>query len=134
MIELCYEYLSVQCIWLYVIIMSRMCFRMNLHSIVAWMLKNSLVETGAISDILSKEFIDIQAIIECRFTLKCICDMIITCMQCTIISKLMTYVEVHFRLVLRNVSEKLKERCGWISILVILQVIACSFIGNVFHE
>ena len=37
--------------WLYVIIMSRMLLRMNLHSIVAWMLRNSLLETGAISDV-----------------------------------------------------------------------------------
>ena len=35
---------------LYVIIMSRTCFRVNLHSIVAWMTKNSLLETDPISD------------------------------------------------------------------------------------
>ena len=34
MIELCCEFLSVQCIWLYVIIMSRTSFRVNPHSIV----------------------------------------------------------------------------------------------------
>ena len=33
-IYLCCEYLSVRCIWLYVIIMSRMNFRVNPHSIV----------------------------------------------------------------------------------------------------
>ena len=44
MIELCSEYLSVRCIWLYVLIMSRTCFRVNLHSIVTWMSKNSFLE------------------------------------------------------------------------------------------
>ena len=33
-IELCCEYLSLPCIWLYVLIMSRTRFRVNLHSIV----------------------------------------------------------------------------------------------------
>ena len=33
-IELCCEYLSVQCIWLYVIFMSRMRFKVNLHSVL----------------------------------------------------------------------------------------------------
>ena len=37
LIELCCEYLSVQCIWLYIIIESHTCFRVNLHSIVTWM-------------------------------------------------------------------------------------------------
>ena len=35
MIELCYEYLSVRSIWLYVLTISRTCFRVNPHSIVA---------------------------------------------------------------------------------------------------
>ena len=34
MIELCFEYLSLRCIWLYVIVISRTSFRMNPHSIV----------------------------------------------------------------------------------------------------
>ena len=51
MIELCFEYLSVRCIWLYVIIMSRARFRVNLHSIVAWVSRNSLFEAGPISDV-----------------------------------------------------------------------------------
>ena len=46
MIELCREYLSVWCIWLYVLIMSCTHFRVNPHSIVSWMLRNSLLETG----------------------------------------------------------------------------------------
>ena len=32
--------------WLYVLMMSRTHFRMNLHSIVAWMSRNSLLEAG----------------------------------------------------------------------------------------
>ena len=35
MIELCCEYLSVRCIWLYVLVTSRMRFRVNPHFIVA---------------------------------------------------------------------------------------------------
>ena len=34
MIELCGEHLSIPCIWLYAIVMSRTCFRMSPHSIV----------------------------------------------------------------------------------------------------
>ena len=37
--------------WLYVLIMSRTRYRVNLHPIVAWMSKNSLLETDAISKI-----------------------------------------------------------------------------------
>ena len=37
--------------WLYVLIMSRMRFRVNPHSIVAWMLRNSLLEAGAKSEV-----------------------------------------------------------------------------------
>ena len=51
MIELCCEYLSVRFIWLYVINMSRTRFSVNLHSIVAWLLRNSSLETGAISEV-----------------------------------------------------------------------------------
>ena len=36
---------------LYVLIMSRTHFRVNLHSIFAWMSRNSLLETGAISEV-----------------------------------------------------------------------------------
>ena len=41
MIELGCEYLSVRCIWLYVIIMSRKHFRVNLDPIVGWISKKS---------------------------------------------------------------------------------------------
>ena len=51
MIELCLEYLSAQCIWLYVIIMSHTCFRVNLHSIVARMSRSSLVKINVISKV-----------------------------------------------------------------------------------
>ena len=36
---------------LYVLVMSRTCFRVNLHSIVAWMSRNSLLEAGAKSEV-----------------------------------------------------------------------------------
>ena len=50
MIELCCENLSVRCICLYVIIMSRTRFRVNPHSIVARMSRNSLLEAGGKSE------------------------------------------------------------------------------------
>ena len=95
MIELCHEYLSVWCIWLYVLIMSHIQFRVNPHSIVAWMSRNSLLQTGTLSEVkvtaitltsdilpvLSKEFLDIQATMECGFTLKHVSDMIKTYCQ-----------------------------------------------------
>ena len=37
--------------WLYVIIISRPHFRVNIHSIFAWMSRNSLLETGAMSEV-----------------------------------------------------------------------------------
>ena len=37
--------------WLYVLIMSRTRFRVNPHSIVAWMSRNSLLETAAKSEV-----------------------------------------------------------------------------------
>ena len=50
MIELCCEHLSERWIWLYVLVMSRTHFRVNPHSIFAWMSRNSLLKTGATSD------------------------------------------------------------------------------------
>ena len=44
MIELCSEYLSVRCNWLYILINSRTRFRVNPHSLVAWMSRNFLIE------------------------------------------------------------------------------------------
>ena len=46
MMELYCEYLSVRCIWLYVLVMSRTRFRVNPHSIAAWMSRNSLFEAA----------------------------------------------------------------------------------------
>ena len=40
------------------------------------MSRNSLLETGVISEVSSKKFLDIKATIEYRFTLKCVGDMI----------------------------------------------------------
>ena len=53
--------------WLCVIIISRKGFRENLHSIVAWMSRNSLFKTGMIS--------------ECRECMKRVGDIIITYSQ-----------------------------------------------------
>ena len=44
-IELCCEHLSVRCIWLYVIVMSRMSLRLNLHSIVCLNVKELLARS-----------------------------------------------------------------------------------------
>ena len=40
-------------VWLYLLIMSRTRFRVNPHSIVAWMSRNSLLEAGPKSEVLS---------------------------------------------------------------------------------
>ena len=45
MIELCCEYLSVRCIWLYVVIISRTSFRVNPHSIVRLNVKEPLARS-----------------------------------------------------------------------------------------
>ena len=47
MTELCCEYLSVRCIWLYVIIMSRTSFRVNPHSIVYLNVKELLAQSSS---------------------------------------------------------------------------------------
>ena len=49
MIELCCKYLFVCFIWLYVVIKSCICSRVNLNSTVAWMPRNSLLKTDTIS-------------------------------------------------------------------------------------
>ena len=53
MIELCSEYLLVRCIWLYVIIMSRASFRVNLHAIVCRNVKKHLTQSRRYIWILS---------------------------------------------------------------------------------
>ena len=50
MIELFCEYLSVRCIWLNVFIMSRTSLKVNPHSTITWMSRNSLLDAGAISE------------------------------------------------------------------------------------
>ena len=45
MIELCCEHLSVRCIWLYIIIMSRMSFRVDPHPIVCLNVKELLARS-----------------------------------------------------------------------------------------
>ena len=51
MIDLSWEFLSVRCIWLYVLIMWCACFRVNSHSIFSLMSKNFLLKTGVISKV-----------------------------------------------------------------------------------
>ena len=49
--------------------MSHTHFRVNLHSIVAWMSRDSLLTlTSDIVPVLSEVFLDIQATMECRIT------------------------------------------------------------------
>ena len=68
-IELCSEYLSARCIWLYVLVMSRKRFRVNTHSIVAWMSRNSLPKQAR--NLTFKWLqLDIKTNIEYGFTLK----------------------------------------------------------------
>ena len=51
MIELSCEYFSLQCIWLFVLIMTVMRFKVNQHYLVAWMSRNSLLEEGVRSEV-----------------------------------------------------------------------------------
>ena len=57
------------------VIMSRTPFRINLHSIVAWMSRKSKLKIGATSKGNIQATFDIQANIDCRFTLKRVHDM-----------------------------------------------------------
>ena len=51
MVGLSCEHFSVRCIWLYVLLMSSTYFKVNPRSIFAWMSRNSLLETGRISEV-----------------------------------------------------------------------------------
>ena len=51
MIELCWEYSSVRSIWHYVFVMWYTNFKVNRHSIVAWMWGNSLLKVAAKSEV-----------------------------------------------------------------------------------
>ena len=53
--------------------------------------------TSDIASVLSKEFLDIHATTECRFTLKCVCDMIKThSLLVTLAIFLSTFTRIHF--------------------------------------
>ena len=47
----------------------------------------AITQTSDMAPVLSQEFLDIQATIECRFTLKLVRDMIITCSHFCVILK-----------------------------------------------
>ena len=94
MIELCCEYLSVRCIWLYVIIMSCTSFRVNPHSSLAkwlsvclqtkwlWVRISLLSLKRQIWHLLwARSSLTFRQTIECGFTLKLVRDMIITYRQ-----------------------------------------------------
>ena len=56
MTELCCEYLFVWFIWLCAILMSHARFRVNFHSIVTWMSRSTLLNTVAISEVLTNDW------------------------------------------------------------------------------
>ena len=51
MIELCAKYLSLRCIWLFVLVMSRTCFGVNAQPVDAWMSRKFLLDAGAKSEL-----------------------------------------------------------------------------------
>ena len=60
---------------------------------------NSVAVTSTldIASVSSKEFLDIHATTECRFTLKCVCDMIKThSLLVTLAIFLSTFTRIHF--------------------------------------
>ena len=68
MIKLCCENLSIySALTVFFFIMPHARFRMNQHSVIL-----------NVVPVSRKEFLDVQAIAECRFTLKCVCDTINT--------------------------------------------------------
>ena len=97
MFELCCEYLSVRCIWLYVIVMSRASFKVNLHSIVCqtdkmakwlsvrlqtkWLWVRIPLQSLKLQIwrlLRARSSLTFRQTIECRFTLKLVHDMTIT--------------------------------------------------------
>ena len=50
-IEVFPQYLSVPCNWLYILVMSRNRFKVNPHSRVGWMSRNSLLQAGTKSEL-----------------------------------------------------------------------------------
>ena len=67
MTELCCENLSIYSALTVFFIMPHTRFRMNQHSVIL-----------DIAPVSRKEFLDVQVIAECRFTLKCVRDTINT--------------------------------------------------------
>ena len=57
--------------WLYVLIMSRRRFRVNPHSIVAWMSRNSLLETGPKSEVWLNGWVFVYELSGCGFESRC---------------------------------------------------------------
>ena len=55
--------------WLYVLVMSRTRFRVNRHSIVPWMSRNSLLEAGAKSEVQAL-FKNCSSLFNCSITVK----------------------------------------------------------------
>ena len=68
-IELCCEHLSVRCIWLYVIVMSRMSLRLNLHSIVCLNVKELLARSKRHIWSLNDNKIQTHNNLVCKWTL-----------------------------------------------------------------
>ena len=61
-IQLSFEYLSLLCIWLYLIIISRTQFTVNPHTIFAWFSKNSLLN---VKELLPRNRRDIWSLSDC---------------------------------------------------------------------
>ena len=83
MIELCCKYFSLRCIRMYVLIMSRRPVWVKccvfVYEIGGCGFESvEVTETSDIVSVLSKEFLELQAVIECGFTLKRVRDMIKT--------------------------------------------------------
>ena len=77
MIEVCCEYLSVRCVWRYVITMSQTSFRVNPHPIVCLNVKE--LHAWSMCHIWSS--LTFRQTIECGFILKLVCDLTITYSQ-----------------------------------------------------
>ena len=67
--ELCCEHLSVRCIWLYVIVMSSMSLRLNLHSIVCLNVKELLARSKRHIWSLNDNKIQTHNNLVCKWTL-----------------------------------------------------------------
>ena len=71
MIELCCEYISVACIWLYAIIMSCTHVRLNLHSLVALKLREFFLwKRGNIWNLIDNNGNRARKYLNCKSTLQ----------------------------------------------------------------